>query len=150
MRQAEASHPPPGLGYRCPYGLRMSDGEQYRLLTAEYWSWAAVALYLLLTVDLLTSLYAASAIGVQAEANPLMAWLLQQSLWLIVAVHLCATVLAGLGFHGLQLALRRTPPGPRRYFSIAVQLWLGALVAVGLAVFANNLSIVVHGRGLFG
>ena len=128
----------------------MATREEYRLLPAEYWSWAAVALYLLLTVDLLTSIYAASVIGIEAEANPLMAWLLQQPLWLIVAVHLCATVLAALGFHGLQIALRRTSSGSQRYFSIAVQLWLGALVAIGLVVFANNLSIIVHGRGLFG
>lgn len=109
-----------------------------------------MALYLLLTVDLLTSLYAASAIGVEAEANPLMAWLLQQSLPLIVAVHLCATVLAALGFLGLHMALQRTSPGARRYFSLVVQFWLGTLVAIGLVVFANNLSVVVYGEGLFG
>lgn len=128
----------------------MTDRQRHELLAAEYWSWAAVSLYLLLTVDLLTSIYASSTIGVQSEANPLMAWLLLQPLWLIVGIHLFATVLATLGFYGLRVALKRTKAPQRRYFSIVVQFWLGGLIAIGLAVFANNLAVIVHGRGLFG
>ncbi len=128
----------------------MADGPQDEPLAGEYWSWVAVSLYLLFTVDLLTSLYATAAIGIEAEANPLMAWLLLQPLGVIVGVHLIAVVLAGLGFHWLQGILQRASTRRTRYFSIAVQIWLGGLISVGLLVFANNLSIIVHGRGLLG
>ncbi len=38
----------------------------------EYWDWVAVALFLLVTVDMLTTMFAAAALGPVAEANPLM------------------------------------------------------------------------------
>jgi hypothetical protein len=128
----------------------METWGRYQLPSNEYWSWAAVSLYLLLTVDLLTSLYASAVIGLGAEANPLMAWLLMQPLWQVVAAHLLATVLAALGFYQLQLSLQRASAPNHRYLSILMQLWLGGLVSLGLAVFANNLSVIVHGRGLLG
>jgi len=37
-----------------------------------WWSWVSVALFLLVTLDLLTSLYAAEAVGVEHESNILM------------------------------------------------------------------------------
>ena len=75
----------------------------------EYWDWAAVALFLLLTVDLLTSMYAADVAGIEHEANPLMAWLLGQSLLLIVAVHVVAIVLAAAFFYALFEVVRELP-----------------------------------------
>jgi hypothetical protein len=127
-------------------GWRETD----KLPADEYWSWAAVSLYLLLSVDLLTSLYAVAAVGVAGEANPVMAWLLVQPLWQVVAAHLVVTVLATLGFHRLRVAVQRASAPGDHYLSIVTQVWLGGLIAIGLAVFANNLSVIVHGRGLLG
>lgn len=114
----------------------------------EYWDWLSVALFLLVTVDLLTTFGAAARFGVGAEANPLVAALLAGPLWVLVAVNLVAVVVAATGFAGLLDLLRRTPPRLRSGFALTVELWLGLLVAGGLLVFANNLTVVVHGVSL--
>ena len=114
----------------------------------EYWDWVAVSLFLLLTVDLLTSLFAARAVGVEHEANPLMAWLLVQPTSLIVGVHLLALLLAVLFFYGLFELLRETEPRVRRPMLWLVEVYIGVLVTVGLFVFANNLAVIVHGQSL--
>jgi len=114
----------------------------------EYWDWIAVALFLLLAVDLLTTLAAARLVGAGAERNPLMRWLLGRDLAVVVAAHLVATVLATGCFRLLIGRLRRTPSPADRYFALLIEAWLGVLVAVGLAVLANNLAVIVLGRSL--
>jgi hypothetical protein len=123
------------------------DSVQQRV--TEYWEWVAVALFLLLSVDLLTSLYAAAAVGVGAEANPLMAYLLRQPLAVLLGVHLGVAVLAVGFFYGLMRTYVATPAPYRRPYGYLIELWLGLLLAVGLSVFANNLLVIVHGEGLF-
>ena len=114
----------------------------------EYWSWVAVALFLLVTVDLLTTLAAARAVGPGAEANPLVRWALDRSLSLLVAVNVAVVVLAAAFFWALMAMLRRTPAPYHRHFALVIELWLGALLAAGLFVFANNLVVVVFGASL--
>lgn len=114
----------------------------------EYWGWAAVALFLLLSLDLLTTYYAAATVGTAAEANPLVAWLLGRSLWVVVAVHLFVAVLVVGCFAVLMRLYRRTPRRYRRGFGLLIELWLGGLVAAGFAVVANNIAVVVLGRSL--
>ncbi|EJN61326.1 hypothetical protein [Halogranum rubrum] len=114
----------------------------------EYWSWIAVSLFLLVTVDLLTSLYAAAAVGVEAEGNPFVAWLLGQHLAVLVGVNVLAVVAVVVCFAGLMRMFQRTPDPYARYFAFGIELWLGALLAVGLFVFANNLSVIVYGASL--
>lgn len=114
----------------------------------EYWSWIAVSLFLLVTVDLLTSLSAAAVVGVGAESNPFMAWLLGQPLPTLVGVNVAAVVLVTVCFAGVMRMLRRTPERYARHFAFGIELWLGTLLAVGLFVFANNLSVIVHGASL--
>jgi hypothetical protein len=114
----------------------------------EYWNWVAAALFLLVTVDLLTTLAAARAVGASAEANPLVRWALGRSVALLVAVNVAAVAVATTFFWGVMRMLRRTPGPYRRYFALGVELWLGALLAAGLFVFANNLAVVVLGESL--
>lgn len=114
----------------------------------EYWGWAAVALFLLITVDLLTSMYAVAAVGIEYESNPVMQWLLTQHVAVIVAINVVATALIVVFFHALMELLRYSPQRFRRPFSLVVELWLGGLVSVGLFVFANNLSVIVLGESL--
>jgi len=119
-----------------------------RLRARGYWSWVAVALFLLLAVDLLTSLFAAAVYGTGAESNPVVAWLLGRPLWIVVLANLAVGVLA-VGFFWALLALvERTAPPLRRPFALLVELYVGLLVAAGLAVLANNLAVVVLGRSL--
>lgn len=79
-----------------------------------------VVLFLPLTVDMLTSIYAAGAAGVSAESNPLMRYLLSQSVPVIAGAHV----------------------------GTSLKLYLGLLLAAGLVVFANNLSVIVLNRSL--
>jgi len=115
---------------------------------AEYWEWVAVALFLLLSLDLLTSIYAAAVVGVGAEANPVMAYLLEQSLPVIVTVHLAVLLLAVGFFYGLMRTYVATPEHLRRPYGYLIEVWLGLLLAVGFWVFANNVSVIVLGEGL--
>lgn len=126
----------------------MTDDAQVQRRIEEYWEWVAVALFLLLSLDLLTTYYAAATVGTGAEANPLVAWLLGRSLAVVVAVHLAVAVLSVGCFAALMRLYRRTPRRYRGGFGLLIELWLGGLVAVGLAVVANNVSVVVLGRSL--
>lgn len=114
----------------------------------EYWDWFAVALFVLITVDMVTTMYAAWYVGPAAEANPLMRWALGQGLLTLTAVNLAATVLAVGGFSWLLRLLERTTPPYDRYVGRGVEAWLGLLISAGLFVFANNLSLIFHGRSL--
>jgi hypothetical protein len=125
-----------------------STEEATNPLGPDYWDWVAVALFLLITVDLLTTLYAVKTLGLGAESNPVMAWLLVQPLGFVVAVNLLAVVLATVFFYGIYETVTWTPEPYDRYYAVWVELWLGGLIAVGLFVFANNLSAIVLGSSL--
>jgi hypothetical protein len=114
----------------------------------EYWDWVAVALFLLVSVDLLTTLFAAARYGTAAEANPLVGWLLAQPLAVLVGANLLVVVLAVAFFYGVAETLARTPAPFSRYYAAGVEAFLGSLVAAGLFVYANNLAVVVHGASL--
>lgn len=123
-----------------------TDGLDSRI--AEYWSWVAVALFLLLTVDLLTTLGAYRLYGPAAEANPVMRWALRRSLGVLVVVHLGALVVAVTIFYGLIRLVRETEPPAQRMVTLLVEGYLGVLVAVGLFLMANNLAVIVLGESL--
>jgi hypothetical protein len=131
--------------YRDPMDVPAHDSSDRR---EEYWNWLTVALFLLVTVDLLTTLGAAARFGVGAEANPFVASLLSGPLWALVAANLVAVVVAAGGFAALLRLLREASPRRRARFALTLELWLGLLVAGGLLVFANNLAVVVHGASL--
>lgn len=114
----------------------------------EYWDWVAVALFLLLTVDLLTSLFAAEVVGLEHEQNPLMVWLLSQPMPVLIGVHIAAAVLASAGFWLLFRLVEHSEGLPGRVLQFLTEVYLGLLVAAGLVVFANNLSVIILGSNL--
>lgn len=114
----------------------------------EYWDWLAVALFLLLAVDTLTTYAAARVVGVESEANPIMQWALGEGLWVVLAINLAALVLCVLLFALLTGRIEVAPAPFDRYIALLVEVWLGLLLAVGLALFANNLSVIVFGQSL--
>jgi hypothetical protein len=114
----------------------------------EYWDWFAVALFVLITLDMISSRYAAVAAGASAEANPIMRWVLQQPVVVLAAVNVSAAVIA-VGSFAVLMRLLETCRSPHdRYLAWGIELWLGGLIAAGLYIFANNLSVIVHGRSL--
>lgn len=114
----------------------------------EQWDWLAAALFLLLTVDMLTTLGAAHAVGVQGEVNPLVQHALLQGVWALVALNLAALVVAAVAFHLIARRVENTAEPFDRYVAYAVEVWLGVLVAIGLAIFANNFAVIVLGESL--
>jgi len=112
----------------------------------SYWSWVAAALFLLLPVDLLTTLLCAAVVGADAEANPWMAWLLAQPLSVLIGVHVAVGVTAVAGFAAYEALSRRSRFG--NVMLHAARLYLVLLVAVGFLVFWNNLSVLLFRRSL--
>jgi hypothetical protein len=98
----------------------------------EYWDWFAVALFVLITVDMLTTMYAAAHAGPAAEANPFMRWAIGQGVLAMTAVNLAATVLAVGIFYGLMRLFEDAGQPWDRYAAVGVELWLGTLIAGGL------------------
>jgi hypothetical protein len=131
--------PRPTSRYRGPLGPD-------RIL--EYWSWVAWALFLLVTVDMLTTLFAASILGTAAEANPLIRWALGRGVVVLVAMNLLAVFVVVTFFYALVKMLERTPSQHQGHFSLVVELWLGLLIFAGLLVFANNLTAIFLGQSL--
>lgn len=114
----------------------------------EYWDWFAVALFVLITVDMITTVYAAWYVGPAGEANPLMRWALGEGILIVTLVNLAATIIAVGGFYLLLELMKTTEPPYDRYVSLGVEVWLGLLISAGLFVFANNLFVIFHGRSL--
>lgn len=105
-------------------------------------------MFLLLTVDILTSIGAAMRTDLDAEANPFMRWLFTQEIGLVVAVHLGVLLVAAGGFWALMYLRERTPEPIDRYFDVVIEVWIGLLVAGGLIVFANNMAVIVFETSL--
>lgn len=111
----------------------------------EYWDWFAVALFILITVDMITTVFAAWYVGPGAEANQLMRWALGQGIMMVMVVNLAAIVVAVGGFYTLMQLVKTTDPPYDRIVALSVEVWLGLLIAGGLFVFANNLYVIFHG-----
>lgn len=114
----------------------------------EYWSWLAGVLFLLITTDLITTLYAAAVRGVGAEANPVVGFLLERGIAELVIANLVVTVVVVVLFDRVLSLLRQSVPPFNRLLALVLELWLGVLLSVGLGVFANNLSVIFFGRDL--
>lgn len=114
----------------------------------EYWDWFSVSIFLLVSVDLLTTLGATAKYGLEAEANPFMVWLIAQGPLILIAINLLAVVGAVYAFSGVIEAVELAPAPYDRYLEVGVELWLGLLLAVGFFIFANNLAVIVWGQSL--
>lgn len=115
----------------------------------EYWSWVAVALFLLLTVDLLTTIFAAGVIGAHAEVNPIVRWAWGKGLPYLIGVNLLALVLLVVLFYGLIRLTREAQPPYDYVIAVSFEVWVGLLIAGGLLIFANNLTVIVFRQDIF-
>lgn len=126
---------------------------QYRptepaLPASRYWAPFTVALVLLLVVDPLTTLWAVTQYGPGGEMNPLMRWLIQQGPIAFGLANLAALVVSLYCFSHVVEAIGASAEPYDRYLSFGVQFWLALLIAGGLFVCANNLSVVLRGYSL--
>lgn len=113
-----------------------------------YWSLAGLAVFLLIPVDMVTTVLAAHQYGVHAEANPLVRWSLQQGLLVFSVVNLIAGVLA-IGAFGLLLRTMKNSTGIEFWITARMyELWVSSLIIIGIVVAVNNLLVVFTGTGL--
>lgn len=113
-----------------------------------YWRWFGAALVLLIPGDLVTTMGAAARFGLEAEANPLVRWLLARSPAMLIAVNVLALVVAVYAFRGVISGVRQAPAPYDGYLERLVQGWLGLLLVAGLFVVTNNLAVLALGRSL--
>lgn len=109
-----------------------------------------MALFVLITLDMITTMYAARYVGATAEANPLIRIALSRGIFVYASINLVAALVAIGGFYALIRQFRSTTPPDDRYVKYAIELWLGLLIGAGLFVLANNLTVVLQGRSLIG
>ncbi|PSP45249.1 hypothetical protein BRC63_01665 [Halobacteriales archaeon QH_10_70_21] len=101
-----------------------------------------------LSVDLLTTLYAAALYGPAAEANPYVRHALDHGVPRLVAMNLAVLAVAVALVAAYMRVLSRTRGVEAWVMARSFELWAGGLIAVGLFVFANNLSVIVLGGSL--
>lgn len=114
----------------------------------EYWSWLAVALFLLTTVDMITTVYAAHQVGVLLESNPIVRWSLLKGPLVFMTINLTAVILVTVLFDQLMQLLDSVSDPYNRYFAAGIEAWLGGLIAGGLVIFANNLTVIFFQQSL--
>lgn len=109
----------------------------------RWWLWFAVALFLLIPLDLFTTLLAVARYRIAVEANPVMRWLLHQGLFAVTVTNLVVVGLVVYLFHAAIEGIRCCTPVERTNLVSFINIWLGILIAVGLAVNANNLLALI-------
>lgn len=108
-----------------------------------WWRLFAVALFLLVPLDLLTTLLAVTKYGMVVEANPVMRWLLHQGLWAVTVANLVVVCLGVSLFHIAIGGIRRAPLSSHRALAHVVNVWVGTLLVAGVVLVSNNLLILV-------
>lgn len=109
----------------------------------RWWVRFAVALFLLIPLDLVTTLLAVAQHGLAVEANPIVRWLLRRGPVALTLANLAVVCVAVALFHVAVTRLRRTPPAYRGRVVLAVNVWIGGLIAAGCVLVANNLLTIV-------
>lgn len=109
----------------------------------RWWRWFGVALFLLIPLDLFTTLLAVGTYGTVVEANPIMRWLLQQGLLVVTVANLVVVGLAVALFHAAISHIRRVPPSYHPVLTRAVNAWIGLLIVAGVVLVANNLFVLL-------
>jgi len=115
-----------------------------------YWRWFAAVLFVLVALDMISTMYAVEAVGPAGEANPLTRLAIEHGVLAYAAMNLVAVVLAAGCFRALVRVVRADDAPYARYVEAGLATWLGLLLAAGLFVFANNVAVVVYGRSLLG
>ena len=135
---------PPAITSRLP--LAHKRPLERRLET--YWRWFAVVLFVIISLDMLTTMYATNRFGLGAEANPLVRLALKRGVLDYTLLNLAGLGVSIGAFTVLTRVVRDSEPPYSRYFELVLKLWLGSLLVVGLFVLANNLLVILYGQSL--
>lgn len=114
----------------------------------RYWRWFARALFLLLTLDILTTLVAKAIYGTGAEINPLMAWLIELGPVVLIVVHLLALFGVTVAFSQVIKVIESVSSPADIVLEVLLEIWLGLLLTAGFVIVVNNLFVIVFGRSV--
>ena len=114
----------------------------------RYWKWFARALFLLLTLDILTTLLATAVYGTDAEINPFMVWLIELGPVVLILVHLLALVGVTLAFSQVIKVIESVASPADVALEVLLEIWLGLLLTAGFVIVINNLFVIVFGRSV--
>lgn len=109
----------------------------------RWWVLFAVALFLLVPLDLLTTLVAISKYGTGVEANPFMRLLLDHGLLAVTAVNLVVVLVGVSLFHVAMGSIQRAPISSHRALINVVNTWVAVLLIGGIVLVANNVLVIV-------
>jgi len=126
-----------------------SNPKDISSLFSEYWEWISVLLFLFITADLLTTMYAASIHGTFLEGNPIIRWGLEQNIILLTAMNLLVGFLCIAFFYGILLNIEQAPQKYYPKLLLSFEIFLGLLISVGIFVFINNIFVIFFGSSLF-
>lgn len=111
----------------------------------QYWLWFALLLFLLLPLDILTTMTAEFLYGIGYESNPIMQRLLLLDFIPFILVHIFAGLLAICFFNGVLLMGREYNTTDTWKYYRVLEVWLGFGITAGLLVFVNNLYVIYTG-----
>lgn len=109
----------------------------------RWWKAFALALFLPVPVDLLTTLALVAVYGAGVEANPLMRALIEQGLVAVTVVNLLVVAAATVAFALAVDGIESAAPDRQRRLARGLDVWLGILLVVGVALVANNLAALL-------
>lgn len=121
----------------------MSEHVELDRYVDTWWLWFASALFLLLPLDLLTTIVAVSQHGTAVEANPITRLLLERGLVSLTVVNLFVAGLAVYLFYHAIERFRQSSAASRRLSIPVVTAWLAVLNVAGVVLVVNNLSAIV-------
>lgn len=110
---------------------------------AWWWVGFALALFLLVPVDFLTTLLAVGQHGLAVEANPFVRWLLGYGL---VPATLVQLLVVGLAVAMFDAALRLVDAAPAHEHprrARIVDVWVVVMLVAAVALLANNVVALV-------
>lgn len=115
----------------------------YATRPRDWWGLFGLALALLLVGDLFSTLWAVSRIGVAAEGNPVMRWLLHRGVVPVLAVHVLVAGIAIQWFDRLVTLLGSLEEPRRTRLARWCKRWLFGLIGAGALIVGINVFVTL-------
>lgn len=109
----------------------------------RWWAGFATALFLLVPLDLFTTLLSVARYGTGVEANPVVRFLLHQGLVELTLANLVVVCVAVYLFDLAVEAIRRAPATDGRLLERGVDAWVGSMLVGGVVLVANNVAVLL-------
>lgn len=113
-----------------------------------YRSWAALALFLLIPLDMVTTALAVRQFGIEATANPVVTLLLEQGWFVFLGAQVLGVAVVGAILALVLAVIKHTSDPLQGQLALVFEVWIGAMVSLGLFLFVNNFAAIVFQTSL--